>query len=266
MGKRLIGSLELDRIYQMDCIEGMRLLPDESIDLIIADPPYNIEIAGQAWDKVANFTEWMDALIDEWLRLLKPTGNLFIYGGFPIKKYTYEGDIADVYLSLRRRNVMREVLIWHYKTGNAAKHFYPSRFEVLLWAVKSEDYKFNIDDIRIKYDEKTLAQYKKDKRLNHETLEKGKIPDNVWIINRINGSSKEKTGHPSQKPLEICERIVKGHSDKGDIILVPFAGSGSECVAAIRNGRHFIGFERESEYIEIANKRLENVWDELKSV
>jgi DNA modification methylase len=234
------------------------MLPDESIDLIIADPPYNIEINGQEWDKIDNFAQWCSLLTDEYLRVLKPDGNLFIYGGFPIKQYTYEGDIGDIYFDLRKRGVMRQPIVWYYKTGNASKHFYPSRYEMLLWAVKSEDYKFNIDDVRIKYDEKTLTQYKRDKRLNHETLEKGKIPDNVWVINRVNGSSKEKVGHPSQKPIEICDRIIKGHSNEGDIVLVPFAGSGSECVSAVINKRKFISFERQPEYIEMANKRLDN--------
>lgn len=259
LSKELLGSLELNRIYQMDCLEGMKLIPDESIDLIIADPPYNIEIRGSEWDKVENFIEWSEKLNDEYLRVLKPTGNLFIYGTFPIKTFTYEGDISDIYLNLRKRNVMREVIIWYYKTGNTSKYYYPSRYDVILWAVKSKDYTFNVDAVRIPYDEVILNKYKKDKRLNHETLEKGKIPDNVWIINRVNGSAKEKVDHPSQKPLEICERIIKGHSNEGDIVLIPFCGSGSECVSSKMLNRKFIAFETEPKYIQIANQRLESI-------
>lgn len=250
--------IEVNKISNEDCLEGIRKIPNESIDLIIADPPYNIEINNNEWDKVKDFSEWTKLLNDEYLRVLKPDGNLFIYGGFPIKKYTYEGDIGDIYIDLRNRGVMRQPLIWHYKTGNASKYFYPSRYEMILWAVKSDKYKFNLDEVRIPYDEETLNKYKRDKRLNHTTLEKGKIPDNVWIINRINGSSKEKVGHPSQKPLEICDRIIKGHSDEGDTVLIPFCGSGSECVSALKNKRNFISFELNNEYIKMASKRIEN--------
>lgn len=253
--------MELNRIYQRDCLEGMKLIPTESVDLIVADPPYNIEINGSDWDKVEGFADWAKLLVDEWLRVLKPDGNLFVYGGFPIKKYTHEGDIGDVYIDLRSRGVMRQPIVWYYKTGNASKYFYPSRYEMILWAVKSEDYKFNLDEVRVKYDEDTLSKYKKDKRLNHDTLENGKIPDNVWVINRVNGSSKEKVGHPSQKPLEICERIIKGHSNEGDVVLIPFCGSGSECVASAVLKRNFISFETNPSYIEMANKRLDSLED-----
>lgn len=222
-----------------DCVELLRNLPDNSIQLMVCDPPYNLNIA--EWDEFNNYIEWSSTWLTEVPRVLKESGSIVIFGGFQFQS-DYGGDLLEIMHYIRHNIPLRLVnlIIWYYKNGMGAHRFFSNRHEEMVWYAKTKKYTFNLDAVRIPFDEETKKVYKKDKRLKPESIEKGKNPTNVWEISRLNGNSKERVGHETQKPVELITRLVKALSSPGDIVLDFFAGSGSTTVASILTGRHSI--------------------------
>lgn len=243
-------------IHKGDALELFNKINDASVDLIIADPPYGINKdfgVGKQWsiDKTDEWFSWSKKWIHEANRVLKSTGSIFIYGihhniGF-IQTYLYK-------LGLR----YGRMFIWHYENGWSQYTKSPAAtYEPLLWFHKGKQYTYHT--IREPYKSKDRLKYKITK--NGKTWSPhpdGKRGGDVWDIPTLAGKrfEKEKVNHPTQKPLKICDRIIKHFSNPGDLILVPFAGSGSECVSAKKNKRDFIGFELNEKYIKIAHRRL----------
>lgn len=251
MSKRLLGELELNRIYQRDCIEGMRMIPENSIDLAVTSPPYNI---GKSYEKrtaIDDYLEWSKEYITEVYRVLKPGGNLMFQVGQYVDDNT--NNIPLTYLTFPIISDcgfnLRQEIIWHFRGGMPARKKLTGQNEKVMWFYKGEKLPyFDLDSIRIK------EWQSFDKRNNPN----GKNPTDVWEFNRVAGNSKEKTAHPCQFPTAMIERIAKGWAPEGGIVLDCFMGSGTSAIAALRTGRNFIGFERDSEYVEIANKRIDN--------
>ncbi len=222
-----------------DCMDFLKSLPDESVQLICIDPPYNLELAG--WDIYDNYIEWAAQWLDEAYRVLSPNGSLVIFGGIQFRDVK-SGDLIDIIHHIRYNTGFKLIntIIWHYKNGMSAHRFFANRHEEAIWLVKSNDYYFDLDSVRVKYSEKELELALRDKRLNPESTKKGKNPTNVWDIGRLNGNSKERVGHPTQKPVEIIERFVKALSYPGSNVLDFFAGSGTIGRVCIAQGRNCI--------------------------
>lgn len=247
-------GVALDTIVEGDCIAGMRALPADSVHLIIADPPYNLNKDFGEWKERKQRERWLpwsQEWIDECNRLLAPGGSIFIYGIHHhlcwIQCYLY-----DIGLCYRRQ------VIWHYENGFAGyTRTLAAHYEPLLWFSKGDTFTYH--PIR--------EPYKSTERLKHRITKNGKewkpnpegrLAGDVWRFPTLAGRRfrDEKVDHPTQKPLSLCERIVRHFSNEGNTVLVPFAGSGSECVAAARLKRRFIGFELNSKYAAIARERL----------
>ncbi len=246
----------INRIYVQDCIRGMRDLPAECADLIVADPPYNLGKDFGAWKENAEASRWLPwskEWIDECERLLKPDGNIFVYGIHRhlcwLQCYMYE-----IGLTYRRQ------LIWNYENGfsgyikSLAAHYEP-----ILWFSKGDGYTYH--PIR--------EPYKSTERLKHKIIKNGKewtphpdgrLAGDVWMFPTLAGRrfSNEKVDHPTQKPMSLTTRIVRHFSNPDDLIIVPFAGSGTECLAALMEGRRYIGFELNPDYVSIALKRIDD--------
>lgn len=239
-----------------DSVEILKSIPDESVQLIIADPPYNIDIA--EWDSYDNYVEWAASWIQECCRILKKTGNLVIFGGFQFD-HSGRGDLLELVHYIRHNTKFRlvNVIIWYYKNGIAARRFFSNRHEEIIWFAKTSKYLFNLDDVRIKYDNETLALYKKDKRLDHSKLEMGKNPTNVWEISRLNSNSLERVGHPTQKPQAIIERLVKSMSNENDTVLDIFAGSGITLKVCNKLKRNSISCDIDPMTLNYVSKQLE---------
>ena len=243
-------------VHQSDVLDFLKQLPDASAQLIIADPPYNLG------PKFGNSKEWVNdsdwlAWCVEWLaeckRVLSNDGNLFVYG---IHHYLcfIQVELYGLGLEYRRQ------IIWNYENGfSSYKRSLATHYEPLLWFSKSNEYYFN--EIR--------EPYKSAERLKNKVTKNGKVwtphPDgriagDVWRFPTLAGKrfASEKVGHPTQKPLSISDRLIEHFSEPGATVLVPFAGSGSECVAAQRNGREFLACELNPTYVELANDRLVN--------
>ena len=249
-------SALLGRIYHGDCIEGMSLLPDETVDLIFADPPYNIgkdygnnqmRLSGQ------KYREWSERWIREAVRLLKPTGSIYV-----CSDWRYSGmiqAILDSYLIVKNR------ITWRREKGRGSRRNWKNNMEDIWFAVKSEDYVFNVEEVKIK--KQVIAPYRENGEPKDWVEENGERyrythPANIWIDTVVPfWSMPENTPHPTQKPEMVVERVMKASSNPGDTILDPFMGSGTTAVVAVRLGRRFIGFEINEEYVRLAAKRLD---------
>lgn len=245
---------ELNRIYLQDCVTFMREMKAESVDLIIADPPYNLNKdfgnKSDHWENVHDWLKWSKEWIDESIRILKPTGNIFIYG---IHHY-----LCYIHCHLYEKKMLyRRQIIWNYENGFSGYKTLNAFYEPLLWFSKTDDFTFH--EIR--------EPYKSQERIKNKIIKNGKewkpnpqgrLAGDVWRFPTLAGKrfENEKVAHPTQKPLAICDRIVKHFSNPNDIVFIPFAGSGSECVSSINNKRKFLATEINTNYIEIANERL----------
>lgn len=220
-----------------DCLDFLKKLPDESVQLICLDPPYNLDLA--SWDVYENYIVWASKWLTEAYRVLAKEGSLVIFGGIQFRDEK-SGDLIDIIHYVRNNTKFQLVntIIWYYKNGMSAHRYFANRHEEAIWLVKSKDYYFDLDAVRVPYSEEDLQLALKDKRLNPENTMKGKNPTNVWQIGRLNGNSKERVGHPTQKPVEIIERFVKALSYPGSTVLDFFAGSGTVgrvCIEQKRN-------------------------------
>ena len=240
----------------MDCCDFLRLIPDESIQLICIDPPYNLELAG--WDIYDNYIEWASNWLDEAYRVLSKNGSLVIFGGIQFRDVK-SGDLIDIVHHVRHNTKFKLIntIIWRYRNGMSAHRYFANRHEEVIWLVKDKDYYFDLDAVREPYSEKELKEALKDKRLNPENTMKGKNPTNVWEINRLNGNSKERVGHPTQKPVEIIDRFVKSLSFPGSVVLDFFAGSGTVGRVCIMEGRHCLMCDSDSAIIGYFEKHLD---------
>ena len=240
----------------MDCCDFLKDLPDESVQLICIDPPYNLELAG--WDIYDNYIEWASKWLDEAYRVLSKSGNMVIFGGIQFRD-AKSGDLIDIIQHVRHNTKFKLIntVIWYYKNGMSAHRYFANWHEEAIWLAKSNDYYFDLDAVRVPYSDEDLQLALKDKRLNPENTRKGKNPTNVWQIGRLNGNSKERVGHPTQKPVEIIERFVKALSYPGSTVLDFFAGSGTVARVCIKEGRHCIMCDNDPASIEFFNKHLE---------
>lgn len=250
--------IEYDTIHLGDTVAFLRGLPDGCANLIIADPPYKLNkdfgLAKQ-FDKLSlvEWLEWSKTWIVECERVLHPDGNLFIYGIHHFACYI-QCFLYEIGMSYRRQ------IIWKYENGWSKYTNSPScHYEPLLWFSHAG----NSTYLPIR------EPYKSTERLKHKIIKNGKVwtphPDgrmagDVWQFPTLAGRrfANERTKHPTQKPLALTDRIVNHFSNPDDLVLVPFAGSGTECVSAALNGRRFIGAELNPAYVAIAEQRLQD--------
>lgn len=260
------SELEMNMIYNQDCIQGMKKINSDSVDIVICDPPYNIgKDFGNDSDKqdMNAYLEWCDQWIAECLRILKPNGTLYIYG--------FSETLAFV-----RTRITCNVrwLVWHYTNKvTPSLNFWQRTHESILCCYKDKPV-FNRDDVREPYTEGFLKNAAGKVRKStkgrfsngeNETVytahENGALPRDVIKVPALAGGAgkKERVDHPTQKPLSLCETLLKAAKNKqGDtLVVVPFAGSGSECIAAKKHLINYIGFEINEKYIEIYNTRLQ---------
>ena len=250
-----------------DCLEVMAGLPAESAQIVIADPPYNIGKDfgnGSDCQKLADYLVWCDKWIAECLRILKPNGTMFIYGF---------SETLALLLARVPMTVNRRWLIWHYTNKNvpSLKCWQRSHESILmLW---KRSFVFNRDDVREPYTEgflngaagkkraATKGRFSKgDTETTYTAHEGGALPRDVIKVPALAGGAglKERVAHPTQKPLALCEKLLKSCRQPADAgyVLIPFAGSGSECVAAAALGLPFVAVELNEEYVKLCRERL----------
>ncbi len=244
-------------LYIEDAIKFLKNLPDSSVQLILVDPPYNLNL--DYWDRFDNYLDWAKQWLDEIFRVLKDSGNCVIFGGFQYQDLK-KGDLLEILHYTRHSTKLRftNLIIWYYKNGMSAHRFFANRHEEAVWLTKTNKYYFDLDSVRAPYDEASKKLALKDKRLIPENIEKGRNPTNVWEIGRLSGNSGERVGHPTQKPLEIIRRFVRGLSYEGSIVLDFFAGSGTTGIVCMEENRHSILVDSDSKLRDYLSLHLKN--------
>jgi len=246
-------------VLTRDCCELLKTLPAESVQLIVCDPPYNIQAA--AWDSFPNYREWAAAWIEEAARVLAPSGNLAIFGGLQYQAEAAGGDLLAILGHMRESSPLRLVnlIVWTYPNGMSAHRFFANRHEEIAWFGKTAKYYFDLDAVREPFDDATKAAYLKDKRLRPESIAKGRNPTNVWRIGRLNGNARERVGHPTQKPHGVIQRLVRALSYPGSTVLDFFAGSGITTRVAIEEGRHSIASDIDPSLLRYLRAQLQAI-------
>ena len=246
-------------IFLGDCAETLRRIPTGSIQLVICDPPYNLSVA--AWDDVADYVEWAASWIREVERVLAPSGNFVMFGGLQYQGEAGSGDLLSLMGWMRQHSEMllANLIIWNYPNGVSAHRFFANRHEEIAWFGRTSRYHFDLDAVRIKLDPERLKVYKRDRRLNPDSLDKGINPTNVWKIPRLNGNSRERVGHPTQKPRELIARLVCALSYPGSTVLDFFAGSGVTGRVAIETGRHSILGDADPQFPGYVRRHLDQI-------
>lgn len=249
-------------VYIEDAVTFLKKIPDNSVQLILIDPPYNLDIA--MWDTFSDYLDWAKQWLNQIERILSDTGSCVIFGGFQFQDMK-NGDLLEIlhYLRHNTQLMLINLIVWYYKNGMSAYRYFANRHEEAIWLAKSKKYYFNLDGVRIPFDEQTKAMYKKDKRLRPESIEKGKNPTNVWEIGRLNGNSAERVGHLTQKPLEIIRRFVKALSYPNSLVLDFFAGSGTTGRICIEENRNSIMIDNDIKLIEYFNKHQDNMQTDM---
>ena len=263
-------------IVQGECLEKMRRLRAESVDLVLTSPPYGITTAYAKKSTLKEYLEWIRPIIAEIIRVLTPTGAVcFQVGSYVHKQEVFPLDILLYPLFHEHGLQLRNRIVWHFGHGFQAKYRLSGRHETLMWWTKSNKYTFNLDDVRVHQKEPGKLGYRGDKKGQLSGNPLGKNPEDVWLdlvaheldagliehCPNVKGSHVEKTLHPCQMPIELCERCVLAFSNPGDVVLDPFAGVGSTMIAAVRHGRPSMGMELCQQYVDEGRRRVQKFLD-----
>jgi len=244
--------------HEIYCGDALQVLhqdiPDNSIDLIFADPPYNIGKQfgdfDDKWPSDEAYAEWCKTWLELCLNKLSDNGSMYIMTSTQAMPY------LDLYL--RQKTEVLSRIVWSYdSSGMQAKNHFGSMYEPLLFCVKDRKcYTFNAEAIAVEAKtgaKRKLIDYRKAVPKPYNTK---KVPGNVWDFSRVRYRMDEYEKHPSQKPEALLERIILASSNEGDTVLDPFSGTFTTCAVARRLGRRSIGIEAHSEYVDIGLRRV----------
>lgn len=254
MGILASHSNELTTIYHSDCFDALQEVEDEAVDLIFADPPYNIGkrfgTFSDSWRSDKDYAEWCYLWLDLCISKLSKTGSIYIMTSTQAMPY------LDLWL--RDKLAIMSRIIWHYdSSGVQARKYYGSLYEPILHCVKnSKEYTFNAREIEVEAKTgavRRLIDYRKSTPQPYKTT---KVPGNAWYFPRVRYRMPEYEDHPSQKPEALLERIIKASSNPGDLVLDPFSGTFSTCAVSQKLKRKSIGIEMQESYYRIGLRRL----------
>lgn len=244
--------LPINQILKGDCLKLFKSIPNNSVDCIFADPPFNLNKKYNSHvDKLVEteYLDWCKLWIDECLRVLKDSGFIFLHN---IPKWlTFYANF------LNYKAVFRHWISWDAMTAPMGKTLQPAHYGILFYSKTNDRSKFNEIRYPHKRDRKgvLIKDYGGKKNILHPF---GPLCSDVWTdIHRIR-HSKYRDEHPCQLPIHLLERIILMSSEENDIILDPFMGTGTTAIASKRLGRNFIGFEKDKKYCEIANKKVKS--------
>lgn len=230
-------------------------VPDRSIDLLFADPPYNIGKrfgnTRDRWPSDEAYFAWCREWLTRCLAKLKPTGSAYIMASTQSMPY------FDLFL--RDRLTILSRIVWSYdSSGVQARRYFGSMYEPILFGVvDAKDYTFNADAIKVQARTGAVRKLMDYRKAVPTQYSDEKVPGNVWSIPRVRYRMDEYEEHPSQKPETLLERIIKASSSPGDTVLDPFSGTFTTCAVAKRLGRKSIGIEIEEQFVKVGLRRLD---------
>lgn len=244
-------------VYPGNCLELLKTIPKQSLQLIVTSPPYNI---GKEYEKRLRldlYLQQQEQVIAECVRALSPQGSIC----WQVGNYVDKGAIipldAVLYPIFSRLGLqMRNRIIWHFEHGLHCSRRFSGRYETIMWFSKSDDYVFNLDPVRVPQKYPGKKHFKGPRAGEYSCNPLGKNPGDLWVIPNVKSNHVEKTGHPCQFPVELVERLVLSLTNEGDWVLDPFLGTGSSVIAAIRHQRRGAGAEIVPKYVELARQRI----------
>jgi len=257
------------KIILGDTLNQLKKIENEKFDLIITSPPYNVGKEYETKTSIEKYLELQEKVINEIVRVTSNKGSIC----WQVGNYVKKGEIfpLDIYyyqifkkLGLKLRNR----IVWHFGHGLHAKNRFSGRYETILWFTKSDNYIFNLDDVRVPSKYPGKRHFKGTKKGQISGNPKGKNPSDIWEIvvkdwesglwniPNVKSNHPEKTTHPAQFPVELVERCVLALTNKNSWILDPYAGVGTTAIAALKNYRNSIGIEKEKDYVVLAEHRI----------
>jgi len=262
--------MEINTIYEGDNLEVLSKFPDNTVDLIYADPPFfsnkhyeviwkdgaEIRAFEDRWKGgIENYIVWMEPRIREMWRVLKPTGSMYLHCDWHANAHLRI--LMDKIFGVKN---FRNEIIWHYFMGGKAKSFFARKHDTILFYSKSNKYTFHTLKQKRRLDFKpSLKDESKEAKLGKDEFGYYSIVtmDDVWDIRGVFNMSKEYLGYPTQKPVALLERIISASTNKGDIVLDPFCGCGTALVAAQKLGRKWVGIDISPTACKLMQKRLQ---------
>jgi adenine-specific DNA-methyltransferase len=279
MTKKAKASFPDSLLLEGDVLKVLSDLPkSQKYNLIISSPPYNI---GKDYEKdsrlsLKEFVAWLDEVICALVRRLSRTGSIC----WQVGSYVNEGETfpLDIYLyqSFKSRGLrLRNRIVWKFNFGLHSSKRFSGRYETLMWFTKSDNYKFNLDPVRVPqlYPGKRHSAKKEESFGKPSGNRLGKNPSDywefsatehfreypVWDIPNVKANHPEKTIHPCQFPVELVERCVLALTKPGDTVLDPFVGAGTTAIAALKHKRKVTGIDKDAKFLKIAQQRIEKL-------
>lgn len=265
LAPRILTELPFDRFATLptgtirgDCLKIAKLLPHNSIDLLILDPPYNLNKSfnGRKFSKCAvdDYTGWLDEVVLTLKPLLKQTASVYICGDWLSS--------ASIFTVASSHFVVQNRITWEREKGRGAKSNWKNSSEDIWFCTVSDDYTFNVEAVKLR--RKVIAPYRnrdgspKDWKMTQDGNFRDTHPSNIWTDITIPfWSMPENTDHPTQKSEKLIAKLILASTNLGDVVLDPFLGSGTTSVVAKKLGRNYVGIELDEEYSLLAERRLE---------
>ncbi len=255
-----------------DCLTELRKIEDEKFDLVITSPPYNVGKSYEVKTSIEKYLETQEEIIEEIVRTLSDRGNIC----WQVGNYVNNGEVFPLdifyYQIFKKHGLkLRNRIIWYFGHGLHASNRFSGRYETILWFSKSDNYIFNLDNVRVPAKYPGKLHFKGPKRGQPSGNPLGKNPSDIWEvlekdwdtalwdIPNVKSNHPEKTIHPCQFPIELVERCVLALTDELSWVLDPFSGVGSTIIGAIKNNRNAFGIEKEKSYCSIANQRINDL-------
>jgi adenine-specific DNA-methyltransferase len=237
-------------------------MPNESMQLIVTSPPYNL---GKEYEKRLDLEEYVEQqqqVITECVRTLANTGSIC----WQVGNYVDNGAIIPldtvlypIFANLGLR--MRNRIVWHFEHGLHCSRRFSGRYETIMWFTKTDKYVFNLDPVRVPQKYPGKKYFKGPKAGEYSCNPNGKNPGDLWVIPNVKNNHVEKTEHPCQFPVELIERLVLSMTNEDDWVFDPFLGTGTTIIAAARHNRRGVGSELSKKYVALARARIEQAMD-----
>jgi len=248
-------------LWRGEAAELLSKIEPSSIDLIVTSPPYAM---GKEYDRSSSadgFLEEQKKILPLATRALRPGGSLCWQVGSHIRAGRMVPLDALVFAAAQEIKdlVLRNRIVWTFGHGEHCSARFSGRHETILWFTKGDDYHFNLDAVRVRQKYPGKRHYKGPNKGKFSGNPRGKNPGDVWDIPNVKAKHAEKTTHPCQFPVALVQRLIRALAPTGGTILDPYLGSGTAAIAAILEGRHFIGTDIETRYLKLAQARMDDL-------
>jgi adenine-specific DNA-methyltransferase len=247
----------LDTIYLGDCLDLLKRVPEETVQLVVSSPPYNLGKEYESRRELDEYLAEQRTVLAECVRVLRPGGSVF----WQVGAYADRGELIP--LDIRIFPMLeglgltpRNRIVWVRQHGVHARRKFSCRHEAILWFTKGDDYVFNLDPIRVPQKYQNKKAWKGEKKGQLTCHPDGKNPGDIWVFRNVKHNHEEETIHPCQFPEDMVARIVLATTEPDDIVLDPYMGAGTVAVVAQETGRHFLGAELDQRYHQVAMRRL----------